>query len=272
MPDLLVSTDWLAAHLDDPRVRIVQSDLSPDGFQCGHIPGAVFWALSPDVFNLGWSLDLDSTHLHELLARSGISSDSIVVFASDAPPIMTCLWRFMQIIGHADARVLDGGTGKWRAENRPLSTDDPPVSPSNAHVSDFDLSSRAVVDDVRGAQSDENAVLLDVRTPQEWSGQWFFTAPPENGERAGHIPGALHVPFEIALGDDGTFKSRDELRALYEERGVTGDKTIITYCTIGARSTLTFFVLKHLLGFPDVLNYDGSWSEWSRLGEFDAAR
>ena len=239
--------------------------MSSDFYAAGHIPGAIFWHSFADVLLPDLSLNLDQKHFESLMSRSGIDADSIVVFASEdfAATGALLVW-LAQMFGHADARVLDGGVPRWKREKRPLQTKVVQLKATSYRAHPRNDQNRATQNDVRQLQQRPDGLLLDTRTQAEFCGELFMLAPPTNGQRAGHIPGALHLPFELALRPNDTFKSLDELRALYELRGVTPDKDIITYCAVGARSAHTWFVLKHLFGFPRVRSYDGSWNEWSR--------
>ena len=168
------------------------------------------------------------------------------------------------MLGHYDVRLLDGGRNKWNSEQRALVPVMPVANPTQYHAQEPDFNLRVLFEDVRKSTKQPDTAILDVRTPQEYSGEWFYDKPPENGERAGNIPGAVHLYYESALNEDGTLKPVEELRNIYENKGITSDKKIIPYCAIGARSAHTWFVLKYLLGYPNVRNYDGSWNEWSR--------
>lgn len=263
--DVLVSTDWLAAHLGDPQVRIVESDLSPEGYFTGHIPGAVFWDVFADLLTPSQAMNLDPSAFAALMGRSGISRESTVVVYSAEPGVGGWLFWLLKAFGHADVRVLNGGRRKWLAEGRPLE-EEPPTPTPTAYVPEPTSALRATIDEVRWANRDR-VVLVDARTPQEYRGEWFFMAPPRGAERAGRIPGAVSVPHDRTVGPDGTIRPDDELRALFAEAGVTPDKAVICYCAVGARAGHLWFVLKHLLAYPDVRSYDGSWVEWSRQPE-----
>lgn len=238
--------------------------MSPDDYRDGHIPGAVFWHSLADLLLPDLALNLEQSHFEALMSRSGIERDSIVVFSSSYTATMPFLKWFAELFGHPDSRVLDGGSPRWKREERPLDTERPTPSMTTYQASALDNSSRAFASDVRAAQNNPNALIIDARTPREFSGEWFMMAPPVDGQRGGHIAEALHLPFELALQPNDTFKCADELRALYVSHGVTPDREIITYCTVGARSAHTWFVLSQLLGYPNVRNYDGSWNEWSQ--------
>lgn len=266
----VVSPQWLENHLYDLRVRVVQADMSPDDYREGHIPGAVFWHSLADLLLPDLALNLEQCHFEELMSRSGIERDSILVFSSCYVPTMPFLKWIADMFGHVDCRVLDGGSARWKREKRPLETERPEPTPTNYKATPLDNSSRALISDVSAAQSNPNAIIIDTRSPHEFSGEWFMMAPPTDGQRGGHIPEAIHLPYELALQPNDTFKCADELRELYAAHGVTPDRDIITYCAVGARSANTWFVLSQLLGFRSVRNYDGSWNQWSQHTEFDS--
>ncbi|MFF2270723.1 sulfurtransferase [Agromyces sp. NPDC058136] len=269
-PERLVSTSWLAEHLDDPGLVVVESDEDVLLYETGHIPGAV---------KIDWHLDLNDPVVRDyvseerfaaLLGSKGISRDSTIVVYGDKSNWWAAyaLWVFT-LFGHADVRLLDGGRDLWIAEGRPLTTDAPEVTPVDYPVVARDDSGvRAFKEDVLahlGQSAAGGRALVDVRSPEEYSGE-RTTAPayPEEGAlRAGHIPTAASVPWARAAAGDGTFKSRAELDAIYrDEVGLADDDDIVAYCRIGERSSHTWFVLQHLLGFEQVRNYDGSWTEW----------
>jgi thiosulfate/3-mercaptopyruvate sulfurtransferase len=200
-----------------------------------------------------------------LLSRSGIVNDTTIIVYSDHPAIAPWVLWYVKVFGHSDVRVLNGGRKKWLAEGRPLTTDLPVIAATSYTAKDPDPNFRALQEQVRAAMDQRDRVLVDVRTPQEYRGEWFMLEPPKGAERAGHIPGAVHLYYEAALNADGTFRAADELSAIYGNRSITPDREAITYCAIGIRSAHTWFVLQYLLGFPQVRSYDGSWNEWGRL-------
>jgi len=171
------------------------------------------------------------------------------------------------MFSHQDVRGLDGGRNKWISEQRPLEPVKTAVNPTQYSAQEADVNLRMLYEDVRNSLNQSDSVILDVRTPQEYSGEWFYDKPPENGERAGNIPSSVHIDYQSTLNEDGTLKPVEELRNIYQSKGITADKKIIPYCAVGARSAYTWFVLKYLLGYPNVFNYDGSWNEWSRRYE-----
>jgi thiosulfate/3-mercaptopyruvate sulfurtransferase len=268
-PDRLVSTEWLAAHLGDEGLVVVESDEDVLLYETGHIPGAI---------KVDWHMDLndpltrdylDGERFAELMASRGISRDTTVVFYGDNFNWWAAyaLWVFT-LFGHTDVRLLDGGRKKWMAEGRPM-TLDPVVRPRSTYpvVARNDASIRAFREDVM-KHLETKGRLVDVRSPQEFSGELLHMPdyPQEGALRGGHIPGASSVPWKRAANEDGTFKSADELRAIYEkEQGLKSTDDVVAYCRIGERSSHTWFVLTHLLGFDKVRNYDGSWTEWGNL-------
>jgi thiosulfate/3-mercaptopyruvate sulfurtransferase len=266
-PEVLVSTDWVAQHHKDANVRIAEVDVDTAAYQEGHVPGAVGWAWNSQLCDTVRRDILSQGQFEELMASSGISPNTTVVIYGDNNNWFAAwaLWQ-MKIYGHKDVRLMNGGRKKWVAEGRELSTDVPKVKRSNYGASGADLSLRAFLPHVQSAMKDKSAGLVDVRSPQEFTGE--ILAPPglpETCQRGGHIPGARNIPWGKACNEDGTFKSFDDLKSLYGGEGIDGSKPVIAYCRIGERSSHTWFVLKYLLGFKNVTNYDGSWTEWGNL-------
>jgi thiosulfate/3-mercaptopyruvate sulfurtransferase len=271
-PDVLVETDWLAAHLTDPKVRVAEVDYDPAAnYDRGHAPGAVLFDWRKDINDPVRRDLLSAEALTELFQRAGIHDDTTVVLYGDFNNWFAAFafWVFTYY-GARHLKLLNGGRKKWLAEDRPVVKEVPAPSRGTfrAHAGDEKL--RAYLDDVRSALPQVRAGqlhLVDVRGPKEFTGE--ITAPPEypneHAQRGGHIPGAQNVPWAQAVREDGTFKSREELEALYGAKGIRGSTPVITYCRIGERSSHTWFVLRYLLGFPDVRNYDGSWTEWGNL-------
>jgi len=263
-PERLVSTEWLAEQLGEPGLVVVESDEDVLLYETGHIPGAV---------KIDWHTELndpvtrdyvDGEGFAKLLSAKGIARDDTVVIYGDKNNWWAAyaLWVFT-LFGHEDVRLLDGGRAKWEAEGREYTTEVPSPAPTDYPVVERDdVTKRAFKDDVLLHLGNP---LVDVRSPEEYSGE-RTTAPayPEEGAlRAGHIPTAVSVPWARAVADDGSFKPRAELEAIYEgEKGLKSSDSVIAYCRIGERSSHTWFVLTHLLGYPDVRNYDGSWTEW----------
>jgi thiosulfate/3-mercaptopyruvate sulfurtransferase len=268
-PDVLVTTDWVAEHLDDPNVRIVESDEDVLLYDIGHVPGAVKIDWVTDLNDQVRRDYLDKERFEKLLSEKGISNDSLVVFYGDKNNWWACyaFWVF-QLFGHSQAVVMDGGRAKWIAEDRLLEKGVPsyPTTEYKARErADFKI--RAFRDQVL-AHVQSRLPLVDVRSPGEYSGELLHMAdyPQEGALRGGHIPGARNIPWGRAVAEDGTFKSADELRAIYEEeQGLSPEQNVVAYCRIGERSSHTWFVLTYLLGYPSVRNYDGSWTEWGNL-------
>jgi len=267
-PEYLVDTQWVASHLDDPNVRIVESDEDPLLYPMGHIPGAV----QVDWFStLQHPLRRDfltKEKFEETMSALGISNDTTVVFYGDKSNWFACyaLWLF-QYYGHQNVRIMDGGRAKWEQENRPLVKDVPSHGTAAYQAKDADNSIRAFRDDVF-KHVEATKPLVDVRSPKEFSGELLHMPnyPQEGATRGGHIPGAVSIPWSQAVNEvDSTFKTPEDLLALYEGKNIKSDGDIIAYCRIGERSSLTWFVLKYLLGYPNVRNYDGSWTEWGNL-------
>jgi thiosulfate/3-mercaptopyruvate sulfurtransferase len=265
---VLVSTDWLEEHLRDDGLVVAEVDENPALYDEGHIAGAV---------RLHWREDLqdpverdlvEKEPFEALMGRLGVSNDTTVVLYGDRNNWFAAYaYWYLKIYGHDDARILDGGRQKWIDEGRELSTETPIPAPATYTASDRDESLRAYRDAVRQSLGAEGRALVDVRSPQEYSGD--LISPPgyeqEGAQRGGHIPTAQSIPWAQAVRDDGTFKPAEELRTLYEGKGVTPDKAVTAYCRIGERSAHTWFVLRELLGYADVHNYDGSWTEWGNL-------
>jgi thiosulfate/3-mercaptopyruvate sulfurtransferase len=266
-PEVLVSTDWLAEHLNDPGLRIVESNEDVLLYSTGHIPGAV---------HIDWREDLQDALVRDyispeafarLCSKNGISSDTTVLFYGDKSNWWACyaLWAF-QLFGHAKVKILNGGRDKWIAEKRPLTKEKPQVTPSNYPVpaKRRDSEIRAFADDTL-AHMEAKKPMIDVRSPGEFKGDVTHMPeyPQEGVLRGGHIPGAKSIPWKMAVKDDGTFKSADELKTIYTDQcGLKPTDDIVAYCRIGERSSHTWFVLHYLLGYEKVRNYDGSWTEW----------
>ena len=267
-PEFLVDTAWVAAHAKDPDVRIIESDEDPLLYPIGHIPGAV---------QVDWFTTLQHPLRRDFLTREtfeevasklGITPDTSVVFYGDKSNWFACyaLWLF-QYYGHQKVRIMDGGRAKWEQEKRPLEKTVPAYPATRYKARQADKSIRAFRDEVL-KHSQSKKPLVDVRSPKEYSGELISMPnyPQEGASRGGHIPGAVSIPWAQAVNEaDSTFKTADELRALFEGKGVRPDGEVIAYCRIGERSSLTWFVLKYLLGYPNVKNYDGSWTEWGNL-------
>jgi thiosulfate/3-mercaptopyruvate sulfurtransferase len=267
-PEKLVSTEWVAGNLDDPGVVLIEVDVDTSAYDEGHPPGAVAWNWTSQLQDQVTRDVASRETVAELLQRAGASDDSQIVLFGDNNNWFAA-WAFWQIryYGHADVKLMNGGRAKWEAEGRPMSTDVPSYAPTSYAAQDPDESIRAYRDQVLAAVGAGNTALVDVRSPAEFSGE--LLAPPnlpqEGSQRGGHIPGAANIPWGQAANEDGTFKSADELAALYGGQGVDGSRDTIAYCRIGERSSHTWFVLTQLLGYENVRNYDGSWTEWGSI-------
>jgi thiosulfate/3-mercaptopyruvate sulfurtransferase len=265
--DVLVTTDWASQHLTDAATRLVEVDVDTAAYDQGHVPGAIGWNWTTELCDTLVRDIIPADKFESLMSRSGIGNDTTVVLYGDNNNWFAAwaLWQ-MKIYGHRDVRIMNGGRKKWLAEGRPLDTQKPSPTPATYKAHPPDLSIRAFLPEVQDAVKKRSAALVDVRSPQEFTGE--ILAPPglpETCQRGGHIPGAKSIPWGKACNEDGTFKSNAELEQLYGAAGVTPDRPVIAYCRIGERSSHTWFVLKHLLGYKDVKNYDGSWTEWGNL-------
>ena len=266
-PEALVTTEWVAQHASDPHVRVVEVDVDTLAYNEGHVPGAIAWAWNTQLSDTVRRDILSKEQFEALMGASGITPETTLVIYGDNNNWFAAwaLWQ-AKIYGHRDARLINGGRKKWLAEGRELSTAVPEVKLTSYRAQDPDLSLRAFLPQVQLASAQRSSALVDVRSPAEFTGE--ILAPPglpETCQRGGHIPGARSIPWGKACNDDGTFRSADELRALYGGEGIGGSQPVIAYCRIGERSSHTWFVLKYLLGFDNVTNYDGSWTEWGNL-------
>ncbi|MGC8801338.1 MAG: sulfurtransferase [Chloroflexus aggregans] len=265
-PEALVETQWVADHLNDPKVRIVESDEDLLLYDTGHIPGAVKIDWVQDLNDPVIRDYLDSERFAALMRAKGISNDTTVVLYGDKHNWWAtyAFWVF-KLFGHRDVRIMNGGRAKWIAEGRPL-TREVPLYPPGSYVAPprDDSTIRAFRDQVLEFVRQRKGVLVDVRSSQEYTGERTHMPdyPQEGTLRGGHIPTAVNIPWAKAVNEDSTFKSVEELQELYATHGVTPDKEVIAYCRIGERSSHTWFVLTYLLGYPHVRNYDGSWTEW----------
>lgn len=265
-PEALVDTAWVADHLNDPKVRIVECDEDILLYDQGHIPGAVKIDWVGELNDPIIRDYLDRERFEQLMVSKGISNDTTVVFYGDKHNWWAtyALWVF-KLFGHPDARIMNGGRAKWIAEGRPLTREVPSYPPGEYHAPERnDAAIRAFRDQVLAHIRQGGTALVDVRSPQEYTGERLHMPeyPQEGALRGGHIPTAVNIPWASAVREDSTFKSADELRELYASKGITPDKDVIAYCRIGERSSHTWFVLTYLLGYPKVRNYDGSWTEW----------
>jgi thiosulfate/3-mercaptopyruvate sulfurtransferase len=268
-PEVLVSADWVQQHLDDPKVRIVESDEDVLLYEMGHIPGSVKIDWQGDLQDQLIRDYIDADKFAAICSRSGIAPDTTVVFYGDKSNWWACyaLWAF-KLFGHDDCRILNGGRKLWLDQKRPTTTDAPKYPATTYKVEKADESSIRTFRDEVLAHSKAGKPLIDVRSPKEFTGEKLHMEdyPQEGSLRGGHIPGAKNVPWGRAVNEDGTFKSAEELKAIYEgEIGLKKSDDVVAYCRIGERSSLSWFVLTYLLGYPSVRNYDGSWVEWGNL-------
>ncbi len=267
-PEVLVSTDWLSAHLHDPKIRVVEVDVDNKAYAEGHVPGAIAWVWNKQLCDPVIRDILSKQQFEKLMNDAAIGNGTTLVIYGDSNNWFAA-WAFWQakIYGHQDVRLMNGGRKKWIAEGRDLELVTSEPKPASGYTAcEADVSLRAFLPDVQLVYHSGLAVLIDVRSPQEFSGE--ILAPPglpETCQRGGHIPRAHNVCWSMACNDDGTFKSYDELAGIYRRQGVDGSRPVIPYCRIGERSSHTWFVLKYLLGLNDVKNYDGSWTEWGNL-------
>ncbi len=267
-PEVLVDTMWLGEHVNDPGVRVAEVSEDVTLYDQGHIPGAVHfnWQTQlQDRVRRDW---ISKEQFESLLGAFGIGNDTTVVLYGDKNNwFATYTFWLCKMYGVERVRVLNGGRGKWIAEGRPLVKDAPSYPRAAFRAKNPDLSIRAFRDQVFERIGNPGVALVDVRSPQEYSGELIAMPayPQEGAQRGGHIPSAQNIPWGQNAREDGTFKTPDDLRKLYESKGIHPDKEIIAYCRIGERSSLTWFTLKYLLGYPRVRNYDGSWTEWGSL-------
>ncbi len=267
-PEVLVEPDWVEANLNSPTVRIVEANEDPALYDQGHIPNAL---------RVHWKNDLQDPIVRDWVAKDqfarilgerGISQDHTVVLYGDRHNwFATYTFWLFTYYGHRDARILNGGRDRWLREGRKVTTETPRFPPVAYRAAGPDSSIRAYRNEILQRLTQGQAALVDVRSPAEFSGELLAPAayPQEGAQRGGHIPGARNIPWTQNVGEDGTFKSAEELRRLYEAQGIRADQDVVAYCRIGERSSLTWFTLKYLLGFERVKNYDGSWTEWGSL-------
>ena len=268
-PEVLVDTQWVEDHLKDPKVRVAEVDYDPKAnYKLGHAVGAVLFDWKEDINHPITRNIFSKQSCEDLLQRAGINNDTTLILYGDFNNWFAAFafWVF-KYYGYDDIRLMNGGRKKWLEEDRPLSKDIPEYPKGNFKAAEPDNSIRVFLNYVRDSIESSKKVLIDVRSPKEFTGE--ILAPPEypteHAQRGGHIPGALNIPWSQAVSEDGTFKSAEELKKLYESKGITSNREVITYCRIGERSSHTWFVLKYLLGYPDVKNYDGSWTEWGNM-------
>jgi thiosulfate/3-mercaptopyruvate sulfurtransferase len=266
-PEILVSTDWVAKNTANPAVRIVEVDVDKTSYGEGHITNAIGWAWDSQLCDTVRRDIIPKDQFERLMSQSGIGKDTTVVLYGDNNNWFAAwaLWQ-LKIYGHADVRLMNGGRKKWVAEGRELTAEVPAFPGTSYQALAADNSIRTFLPKVMEAVELRQVELVDVRSPAEFTGE-VLSPPglPETCQRGGHIPGASNIPWAQACNEDGTFKSYDDLKALYEKAGITGTKPVIAYCRIGERSSHSWFVLRYLLGLKNVTNYDGSWTEWGNL-------
>jgi thiosulfate/3-mercaptopyruvate sulfurtransferase len=266
-PEMIVDTAWVAENGRDAGIRLVEVDVDTAAYDQGHISGAIAWNWTTQLCDTVQRDIIPKDVFERLMADSGVGNDTTVILYGDNNNWFAAwaLWQ-MKIYGHKDVRLMNGGRKKWLAEGRELTTEAPSVTTETYRAMEPDMSLRAFLPEVQRAFETRSQMLVDVRSPDEFTGK--VLSPPglaETCQRGGHIPGAKSIPWGMACKEDGSFKSADELAALYQSKGVTPDNPTIAYCRIGERSSHTWFVLKYLLGYRDVKNYDGSWTEWGNL-------
>ena len=267
-PEVLVETDWVAQNLNNPNVRLIEADEDVLLYETGHIPGAV---------KLDWHVDvqdevnrdfINQQAFEQLMSRYGVDNNTTIVLYGDRNNWYAAYtyWLF-SMYGQKNMKIMNGGRVKWEAEGRPMTREVPHYKPTNYQAQPVDESIRAFRDDVASGLSNSERRLIDVRSPQEYTGELLHMVnyPQEGAQRGGHIPTAKSIPWSMAANADGTFKSAEELRQLYGGKDINPENDVISYCRIGERSAHTWFVLTQLLGYPRVRNYDGSWTEWGNL-------
>ncbi len=266
-PEVLVDLDWVAQHKDDANVKLIEVDVDTDAYNEGHIPGAVAWNWTSQLNDPVRRDILSKEAVEKLAGEAGVkNSDTIVLYGDNNNWFAAFAFWILKIYGHEDIRLMDGGRKKWVEEGRELTTQEEAPEASQYSAQEANQEIRASVLEILQDLETKNYHLVDVRSPAEFSGE--VIAPPgmtETAQRGGHIPGARSIPWAKAVNEDGTFKTADELRALYGAEGVDSSKPVIAYCRIGERSSHTWFVLHYLLGFPNCKNYDGSWTEYGSM-------
>ncbi|MGA3405961.1 MAG: sulfurtransferase [Candidatus Bathyarchaeia archaeon] len=268
-PEVLVETSWVTDHLNDKGIRIAEVDYDPTAnYNLGHIPGAVLLDWQKDMNDPVKRDILSQQLLEEVLGKAGVTSNMKLVLYGDFNNWFAAFaFWILNYYGVENVVLMNGGRKKWIAEDRAVTKDVPSYPRASFKSKGQNENVRTYLDYVRQSLKQPNKVLVDVRSPAEFTGA--ITAPPEypneHAQRGGHIPGASNIPWSQAVREDGTFKTAEELAQLYQSKGVTADKEVITYCRIGERSSFSWFVLKYLLGYPNVRNYDGSWTEWGNM-------
>jgi thiosulfate/3-mercaptopyruvate sulfurtransferase len=267
-PQVLVTTDWAFEHLLDKGIRVIEVDVDTRQYEQGHIDGAIGWNWQSQLQDPVRRDILTKEQLETLLSEAGVTPETtLVLYGDNNNWFAAYAFWLLKYYGHKDVRLIDGGRVKWLAEKKPLTQEIPKYEKTTYTVTHVDSTLRALRDDVFRVLKNPKVGLVDVRSVDEFTGT--IIAPPglpETAQRAGHIPGARNIPWSQAINEDGTFKAAEQLHTLYETKGITPDLSeVITYCRIGERSSHTWFVLKYLLGYPKVRNYDGSWTEWGNL-------
>ncbi|HYG00608.1 MAG TPA: sulfurtransferase [Candidatus Saccharimonadales bacterium] len=268
-PEVLVDTDWTEEHINDPNVRIAEVDYDPTAnYHLGHIPGAVLLDWKKDINDPISRNIISKAACEKLLQSVGVNEDTTLILYGDFNNWFAAFafWVF-KYYGLNDVRIMNGGRRKWLEEDRKLDKVIPSYPQGNFKAKDQDEKIRSYLIEVSNSINKNDCIMVDVRSPTEFTGEVTAPAeyPTEHAQRGGHIPGAKNIPWGKAVNEDGTFKSAEELTRLYEDKGVMPDKQVIAYCRIGERSSHTWFVLKYLLGYPNVKNYDGSWTEWGNM-------
>jgi len=268
-PEVIVDTQWVVDHMNDHEVRIAEVDYDPTAnYNLGHVPGAVLFDWKKDMNDPVTRNIFNMQTCEDLLQRAGVNNNTTLILYGDFNNWFAAFafWAF-KYYGFKDVRLMNGGRKKWLEEDKPISKDIPQYQSGNFMATEPDKNIRSFLNQVKEALGKENIAMVDVRSPKEFTGE--ILAPPEypteHAQRGGHIPGASNIPWSQAVKEDGTFKSVEELKQIYQSKGIIPDKEIIAYCRIGERSSHTWFVLKYLLGYPNVKNYDGSWSEWGNM-------
>ena len=263
--DVLVTTDWVAQHGSDPGIKLVEVDVDTNAYDEGHVAGAIGFNWTSQLQDQIRRDILSQADIEKLLGAAGIGNDdTIILYGDNNNWFAAYAYWMLEMYGHKNLKLMDGGRKKWLDESKPTTKDAPRISKGTYKASGANLKLRAKQREVQDALG--KSATVDVRSPAEFTGE--ILAPPglsETAQRGGHIPGAANVPWGQAVAEDGTFKALDDLKALYGGKGVTADKDVIAYCRIGERSSHTWFVLKHLLDYANVRNYDGSWTEWGSM-------
>ncbi|MFZ1977827.1 MAG: sulfurtransferase [Bacteroidota bacterium] len=267
-PEVLIDTDWVEQHLHQPNLRIVEVDVDTKAYEEGHLPNSIGWNWQTQLSDQLRRDLVSRSDLERLLGESGIDNNTLIILYGDNNNWFAA-WAFWQlkIYGHKNVQIMNGGRKKWLLEGKSITKEIPLFLHKTYEAADPDFTLRAYLQDVtKIIGSDSTWSLVDVRSPDEYSGK-ILSPPglPETCQRGGHIPGAVSIPWGKNVNEDGTFKSFQDLRALYEPLGITSNKNVVAYCRIGERSSITWFVLRYLLGYTNVKNYDGSWTEWGNL-------